>query len=114
MPDFRIQHSVLLRHPRPDVFEFFFRAENLNVLTPPWLHFSVLTPLPIDMGVSNSYRSSTLWLTEDVASRKSMSDRGHPTDPIGPSPLARTKPANLARNSRRNNRRMCSAATGWT
>ena len=51
MPDFRVQSSVLLRHPRQDIFDFFSRAENLNVLTPPWLHFSILTPPPIDMGV---------------------------------------------------------------
>lgn len=51
MPDSRIQFSVLLRHSRPAVFDFFARAENLNVLTPPWLHFSIVTPLPIEMGV---------------------------------------------------------------
>ncbi len=51
MPDFRVQSSVLLRHPRQDIFDFFSRAETLNILTPPWLHFYILTPLPIEMGV---------------------------------------------------------------
>ena len=58
MPDFRIHSSVLLRSPREQVFDFFSRAENLDLLTPPWLHFSILTPLPIEMGQGTliSYR----------------------------------------------------------
>jgi ligand-binding SRPBCC domain-containing protein len=28
--------------PLPEVFEFFSRAENLEVLTPPWLNFKIL------------------------------------------------------------------------
>lgn len=37
--------------PRPieDVFEPFSRAENLQALTPPWLHFRIVTDLPIEM-----------------------------------------------------------------
>ena len=49
MPDFEFSSSVLLRHPLAEVFEFFANAENLDLLTPPWLHFSMLTPLPIEM-----------------------------------------------------------------
>ena len=58
MPDFRVNSSVLLHYPRPQVFEFFSLAENLDLLTPPWLRFSILTPLPIDMkaGARIAYR----------------------------------------------------------
>ena len=49
MPDFRINSSVLLHCCRRQVFEFFALAENLDLLTPPWLRFSIITPLPIDM-----------------------------------------------------------------
>lgn len=58
MPDFHFRSAVLLRHPREQVFEFFSRAENLDMLTPTWLHFNILTPLPIEMGLGAriSYR----------------------------------------------------------
>ena len=51
MPGYRIGASVLLRHPLSEIFEFFALAENLNLLTPPWLQFSILTPLPVHMEV---------------------------------------------------------------
>lgn len=31
------------------VFEFFCHAENLQALTPPWLHFEIRSPVPIVM-----------------------------------------------------------------
>ena len=61
MPDFRINSSVLLHRPRPRVFEFSTLVESLDLLTPPWLRFSIITPLPIDMtlGTIIKYRIRT-------------------------------------------------------
>ena len=48
---FQIHQEQLLAYPREHVFRFFAAAENLNLLTPPWLGFNILTPLPIEMAV---------------------------------------------------------------
>lgn len=46
--------ELVLSAPLEDVFRFFSDAYNLELLTPPWLRFSVLTPPPIAMGVGTS------------------------------------------------------------
>ena len=49
MKIFELNRSVLLPYPRERVFDFFSKAENLELLTPPWLSFNILTPTPIRM-----------------------------------------------------------------
>lgn len=41
--------AIWIPVPIETAFSFFSKAENLNKLTPPWLHFEILTPLPVDM-----------------------------------------------------------------
>lgn len=38
-----IERSLLVPHPLDRVFAFFADARNLQALTPPWLHFSVVS-----------------------------------------------------------------------
>lgn len=55
---YRLQTSVWIPAPRATIFEFFGDAFQLETLTPPWLHFHVETPRPIEMrpGITIDYR----------------------------------------------------------
>jgi ligand-binding SRPBCC domain-containing protein len=44
-----LQRITVLEQPVEEVFDFFSRAENLELLTPPSLKFRIMTPLPIEM-----------------------------------------------------------------
>ncbi len=52
------ERELWVPHPPGEVFQFFARPENLQVLTPPWLNFRILTALPIQMekGAHIAYR----------------------------------------------------------
>ncbi len=67
----RLERRCVIPAPTSRVFEFFSAAENLEFLTPPFLGFRILTPLPIEMkqGQLIEYRISLgglplRWLTE--------------------------------------------------
>ena len=49
MKEHLLERTLWLKRPLPELFAFFSDAHNLEDLTPPWMHFRVLTPTPIDM-----------------------------------------------------------------
>ena len=49
MKIFHFKTKQTVNRPLDQVFEFFSRAENLEKITPEWLNFKILTPLPITM-----------------------------------------------------------------
>ena len=44
-----ISAELWLPLPPDELFPFFANAANLDALTPPWLNFRIVTPLPIEM-----------------------------------------------------------------
>lgn len=50
--------DLWLPHPPEDIFAFFSDAFHLDDLTPPWLHFRILTPAPLRLraGACIDYR----------------------------------------------------------
>jgi len=46
-----LERDQLISRSLPETFDFFARAENLERITPPWLHFRIRSQLPIEMRV---------------------------------------------------------------
>lgn len=49
MKTYRLEREQWIDRPIEPVFEFFSQAENLGLITPPWMHFRMRTPGPIEM-----------------------------------------------------------------
>ena len=54
----RLHRDLVVSASLSETFAFFADAANLQHITPPWLHFSTLTPMPVQMqsGLEIAYR----------------------------------------------------------
>lgn len=46
---YRLKASMQVQCPIDRVFDFFSDAANLEAITPPWLNFQILTPMPLQI-----------------------------------------------------------------
>lgn len=81
--DHVLTQTLELPLPLEAVFPFFATALNLQAITPPELHFKIVTPLPIEMrqGALIEYRLSLFgvpfrWLTEITVWEPPRRERG--------------------------------------
>ena len=73
MREYRLEREQLVVWPRDETFELFGDASNLAAITPPWLQFEIVTPMPVAMGVGAEleyrlrlHRVPVRWLTAIV------------------------------------------------
>jgi ligand-binding SRPBCC domain-containing protein len=59
-----LHREIIVPASLSDTFAFFADVTNLQRITPPWLHFSILTPMPAEMrpGLEIAYRISVYGL----------------------------------------------------
>ena len=62
---YELQFTQFIAHPRSEVFSFFSELSNLERITPPWLHFKILNPLPctVKTGSLVNYRLKILGIS---------------------------------------------------
>ena len=61
MPPYLFRAEQYVPRPIEEVFEFFSKAENLQKLTPDWLHFRILSVEPQPVGKGTLIRYSLRW-----------------------------------------------------
>ncbi|MER3417210.1 MAG: CDP-paratose 2-epimerase [Gemmataceae bacterium] len=64
---YSLQREQKIQLSGDEVFAFFSDPHNLEVLTPPWLRFRILTPDPIHMGVGTIIQYRLYWRMLPIA-----------------------------------------------
>jgi len=61
MDTYLLHREQTIRRPLEEVFAFFADAAQLENITPPWVHFRMLTPRPIEMRTDAIIRYLIRW-----------------------------------------------------
>jgi ligand-binding SRPBCC domain-containing protein len=61
MQVYNLHREQWIQRPREEVFSFFSDAGNLDLITPAWLSFRMLTPTPIEMAVGTKLDYRLRW-----------------------------------------------------
>jgi ligand-binding SRPBCC domain-containing protein len=61
MRTFTIERLQVVPRPVEETFAFFADAGNLEAITPPWLSFRMLTPVPIAVGLGTRISYALRW-----------------------------------------------------
>lgn len=52
---YNLHREQIVNKPLDEVFAFFEKPENLEVITPPWMKFKIKTPLPLIMKIGAEF-----------------------------------------------------------
>ena len=61
LAEYTLNREQLIDCPLDEVFAFFSNAANLERITPPWLAFRILSPMPIEMAVGTRIAYQIGW-----------------------------------------------------
>jgi ligand-binding SRPBCC domain-containing protein len=75
---YQLERHQLIPFPPAEVFSFFAEAGNLQEITPPWLDFRILTPLPIALRDGALLDYSIRWRIARVTWRTEIVDWAPP------------------------------------
>ena len=56
-----LKREIWIPKPLDEIFAFFSNAENLELLTPPWLRFEIVTPRPIPLAAGTKLIYQIRW-----------------------------------------------------
>ena len=79
MYEYTLKREQWFPQPPGDVFPFFADAQNLAAITPPFLRFTVLTPMPLDLheGTLLDYRLKIVGVPVNWRTRIARFDKPH-------------------------------------
>jgi ligand-binding SRPBCC domain-containing protein len=58
---YTLKREQFISRPLAEVFDFFAQPENLKNITPGWLHFRLLTPIPTGLEAGTQIRYALRW-----------------------------------------------------